>query len=363
MSRILLKELLNLTEQAPQPPSVPPVPATPGVATPPSPIPTQTPEAPSPEADASPTPEDPGEYDFTKDFKTFESSIEKAKQAAKKKFLDRLNQFVKGKKVTVNASRGYGQPQKDYTIDQVNKASVDWYYNKNVVVLTDDNSKEYFLTPGINIKVEQAAPAEPETPAEKPEIEAPTEPPKQQAPPAQNEPASKLPTDQPAAGVQPDAEVPSQTPADQPEEPAPEQSPQQAMLKKKKKISAPVAEEKLSETSTSLDKNEVQKAVADLFADFIPDSRGQFDVRPYIKDAVSDDGGDDDWRARYTIEIPVDVFGGSFEELEFKLEALDRLRHYSGPGQPFSRGGVDITRHGRYYIFKFWESGGSGSDI
>ena len=78
--RIKLRNLLNLTEQAPSAPdplSPTPAPIQPGMnaggqddqQTPPA-----TP-------DTSPEPEDPGEYDFTKDFRAFEDKKNKAEAA------------------------------------------------------------------------------------------------------------------------------------------------------------------------------------------------------------------------------------------------------------------------------------------
>jgi hypothetical protein len=323
-----------------------------------------TPDAPAPEGDETPTPDDPGEYDFTRDFKTFESTVEKAKQAAKKKFLDKLNQFVKSKKVTVNASRGYGQPQKDYTIDNVTKASVDWYYNKNVVVLTDDNGKEYFLTPGVNVKIEAAAPAEPEAPAEQPQDKAPEEPPKEtpgQQPPGQQPPA---------AGQQPGAQAPAQPgqpPAVQPgaepatEEPAPE-NPQDA-LKKKKKVqpqAPPMEEESLGEEAGTqpLDRESVNSSYGPIFRNYIALRPGQstLDLRPYFKGGTSS-GGAESWSSEAKFEIPVALMRG-FDPKEFQLEYKNDARSYDGPGRPYSRGYVDVQRNGRFWVFEFSDSGG-----
>ena len=378
MSRILLKELLDgiVTEQAPQPPPTPPT-ATgtspmPGPAAPQVP----TPEAPAPEGGDTPTPEDPGEYDFTKDFKIFESSIEKAKQAAKKKFLDKMNQFVKDKKVTANASRGYGQPQKDYTIDKVVKASVDWYYNKNVVVLTDENGKEFFLTPGVNVKVEALPSEEPEAQGQD---QAPAEPPKMKAP--EPAPTAATGTTPPPGGpggqpgqaptgtgtTPPPGQEPGQEPQpdqEQPaEEPAPE-DPNQVALKKKKKVATPapaMAEEVVEEATTPVKADDVRD-IGNLIYDFIPvrvqDSMGRrFDVRKYFKGGKTE-GSYEGWTTEYRIEIPENVFGGQLDIREFKLEATDYMRHYSGPGEAFSRGYVEVTKHGRFYVFDFSESGG-----
>lgn len=79
---IKLKSLINLTEQAPMAPMAPslggaPVPMQAPPAAPPTPE-EQQPMAPEPETDTTPSPEDPGEYDWTKDFRAFEDAKNKA---------------------------------------------------------------------------------------------------------------------------------------------------------------------------------------------------------------------------------------------------------------------------------------------
>jgi hypothetical protein len=251
---IKLKKLLNLTEQAPQPPQPAPVPA-----------PSQPggPETDNPEdaalsaptgADAAPSPEDPSEYDFTKDFRAFEDAKNKAEAASKKKLLDRMNEKLLGKKIVANASRGYGQPKTDYTVEKVKKISVEFWYKDWVVIVTDENDKKFFLTPGVNIKIEQAGPS-----AEQPaQSQAPAEPqgqaPAPNAPPVEPEsspevPNGGAPTEPQSAPTTPAPESPA-APAPQPvsgeapqqpgQEPAPDSQP--ALPPKKKKKPAPVAE-------------------------------------------------------------------------------------------------------------------------
>jgi hypothetical protein len=159
---IKLRKLLNLTEQAPQPQVAAPVPAP--VAPSGAPEGPEEPITPDPAAsDSAPTPNDPSEYDFTRDFRAFEDAKNKAEAAAKKKLLDKMNQMLLGKKIIANASRGYGQPKTDYTINKVKKVSVEFWYKDWVVIVSDENDKKFFLTTGVNIKIEQAS-AEPEAP-------------------------------------------------------------------------------------------------------------------------------------------------------------------------------------------------------
>ena len=156
--RIKLRNLLNLTEQAPvAPPTGDPTMAPPATTAAPAGMNAggmEEPETP-PTPDTSPEPEDPNEYDFTKDFRAFEDKKNKAEADAKKVLMDKMNERLLGKTIIANSSRGYGQPKTDYTIKNVKKISVEFWYKDYVVIASDENDKKYFLTPGINIKIEQ----------------------------------------------------------------------------------------------------------------------------------------------------------------------------------------------------------------
>jgi hypothetical protein len=376
---IKLKELLNVTEQAPQPPQSAPVPAQA------APTSAPTPQEPTPAAapDTAPSPEDPSEYDFTRDFRAFEDTKNKAEAAAKKKLLDKMNKMMLGKKVVANASRGYGQPKTDYTIDNVKKVSVEFWYKDWVVIVSDENDKKFFLTPGINIKIEtggaavepgavepagQEAPNEPpKAPAPAPPVpepEAPTEEPAAPEAPAPEPPAPEAPAPEPAAEPEPRAPQGQPAAPAQPAKPEPTPPP----LKKKKKVvppPAPVAEEAddadkgaaIEAGETLLEKEDAQRDLARLFANFT--NRRQFDVRPFVTRARTS-GRDQDgmYNTQYRLRIPVDVLGKDFDIKEFQLFVRDEEYNSGGAGQPFSRGSVSVQPAGRTYIFTFDLSGG-----
>ena len=372
---IKLRELLNVTEQAPQPPQTAPVPAQSSptsAATPQEPIPAPTP-------DTAPTPEDPSEYDFTRDFRAFEDTKNKAEAAAKKKLLDKMNKVMLGKKVIANASRGYGQPKTDYTIESVKKVSVEFWYKDWVVIVSDENDKKFFLTPGINIKIETGGAAvEPgaETTPDGPQADqAPTEPPKVPEPPAPEPeiPAKpKVPTAT-ATGITPppsepkaEPEVPTTATGTTTDPTSPEQPlVRPAPLKKKKKAvipATPVAEdlggnEEENVGKVLLDKNNAQEDLGRLFAEFTKNNR--FDVRPFVTRARSS-GRDADgmYNNQYRLRIPVNVLGNDFNPKEFELFVKTEERRYGGPGEPFSNGYVNIQPVGKTYIFNFELSGG-----
>ena len=380
MSRIKLKSLLSLTEQAPQPPMVDPMAvmgSQPTGAQPqgmsaggqqdqPTPEPTATPET-------SPEPEDPAEYDFTRDFRAFEDKKNKAEADAKKVLLDKMNKRLLGKTIVANSSRGYGQPKTDYTIKAVKKVSVEFWYKDYVVIASDENDKKYFLTPGINIKIEgsggEEQPAAQEAPGAGGKEGQPQEEPagaEQPAPgtvpPAgQEAPNSESPQDAGQPAGQPPQSAPNTAPAtpepEQPQTPAVEDP-----KKKKKKLPVqPVAENdgegsEDSSVNTPVSPEIVQQDLGKSFFEFLGK---RIDIRPFIKKAVTT-GKDNDgmYHTHYTLEIPKQIIGDKFDGREFSLEFRNSQHSSGGPGQAFSRGYVNVISNGRFYTFNFVLTGG-----
>lgn len=119
-----------------------------------------------PTAPAAP-PSQPTEYNIGADFTNFEQKISGATENEKSAFQDKLNAKINHKQVLIRASKGYGQPEKDYTIN-VHGVSVDFYYERYVVVLKDEKEKEYFLKPMYKIKILGAAIDKPKSKNKKP---------------------------------------------------------------------------------------------------------------------------------------------------------------------------------------------------
>ena len=86
------------------------------------------------------------------EFTNFERTIASYTENAKNLFQTKLLGLVGNKKVFLRGSKGYGQPIKDYSIN-VKSISIDFYYERYVVVFKDDTDKEYFLEPGYKIKI------------------------------------------------------------------------------------------------------------------------------------------------------------------------------------------------------------------
>jgi hypothetical protein len=92
------------------------------------------------------------EYNVGVEFNNFERTIASYTENAKNAFQTKLLNLVMNKNIMLRGSKGYGQPVKDYTIN-VKSVSIDFYYERYVVVFKDDNEKEYFLEPGYKIKI------------------------------------------------------------------------------------------------------------------------------------------------------------------------------------------------------------------
>lgn len=360
---IKLKSLINITEQAPQPP-VPGAPVP--LQTPPSnpePAPEEQPIAPEPEGDLTPSPEDPGEYDWTKDFRAFEDAKNKAESQAKKKLLDKMNKSLIGKKATTNASRGYGQPKTDYTIDKIKKVSVEFWYKEWVVIVTDDNDKKYFLTPGVNIKIEQGTGEE-----GGPDDQAPTEPDAAQT----GATGEEQPNPQPPAGsetgmppntgmgaqlpmgagsptpadpnAQPQPQIPGQPPV--PQQPT-EQPPVEDPLKKKKKLSEKI----ISNWTIGKD---LRLFLTEHMSNEAKNKKGQIDFTRYIKNTksmINESRNAEVYRCR--LEIPINHLKQSIDIRDIKLSAKEKLFSSGNVDQRFSRGSVDISKVGRIYVMDF----------
>lgn len=94
----------------------------------------------------------PDEYSPAFDFNEFETKLAQSTESAKNAFQEKLMSRVGGKKVLIRASKGYGQPKKDYTIN-VTGVSIDFYYERYVVIFKDEKDKEYFLETGMKVKI------------------------------------------------------------------------------------------------------------------------------------------------------------------------------------------------------------------
>ena len=94
-------------------------------------------------------------YDLGVDYTQFKHSMDSSVDDLKRKIEGKINQFLKGKRVLANASRGYKQYQKSYEFD-VNNITIEDRYGNYVVIahdMTVSKPKEYYLNTGKKIKI------------------------------------------------------------------------------------------------------------------------------------------------------------------------------------------------------------------
>ena len=115
------------------------------------------------------------EFNVGLDFTSFERTIAAFTENSKNSFQQKLMGIVGNKKVFLRGSKGYGQPIKDYTIN-VKSVSIDFYYERYVVVFKDEDDKEYFLEPGYKIKILGQAQIVPKTQKRKNKEQPPVAP-------------------------------------------------------------------------------------------------------------------------------------------------------------------------------------------
>lgn len=351
---IKLKSLIKLNEQAPMDPMASSMgaPAPMQAPAPQSVPPTeQQPTAVAPEVDNTPTPEDPGEYDWTKDFRAFEDAKNKAEAQAKKKLIDKMNKQLVGKKITTNASRGYGQPKTDHTIESVKKISVEFWYKEWVVIVQDENDKKFFLTPGVNIKIEQGGEGEPS-----PEDQAPQEPETAQTgEPGQEEPNAVAEPEQPVSepSVPSTSDVgglPSDQSAIQTGATGGEQQPQTPNVQTSPTSANPL-EQPPKKKKRLAEINAINKDLKSFLSDFMVNEKT--DYTKYIvniKSAINENRGASVYKIK--LEIPINHIK-NVDIRDIQLAAKESMWSSGNLCEQFSRGSVDIFKVGKFYIMEF----------
>jgi len=322
-------------------------------------------------------------YDVGTEKNSFEASVASATEAAKKKFEESMKQKVVGQKVKCRASRGQpGQPEKDYVIEKVSAASIDWYWKQYVVVFKDEKNKEYFLKPGFKVEVLTAAqpgqqptnqtPAEPKTPAAAPQA------PKAPAAPKANAPTQVTPQ---AAGMKNATKAPVAEDRDPWEikgtEPGeiyvlrdgdqmggPFESEEEAkdwMYDKQQQL--PESQAPVAEAHQEYKKEWAAQIIGEILFKFLsPQKQADPNVQrnptaavlPYIKSSkwVGDENGDpgDGDHAQWILEIPVEDLAPDVDLQDLKLEFSSELRSSAGEaGGQYSRGYADAEKIGRLY--------------
>ena len=121
--------------------------------------------------------QDPNLYDAKLDLSDFESKVSQSTLQNKSSFQSKILSKIGNKQVQLRASKGYGQPEKDYLVN-VSGVSIDFYYEKYVIIVKGreqgkQKESEYFVkapyqikilgnavvTPSVKKKQQQAPPA------------------------------------------------------------------------------------------------------------------------------------------------------------------------------------------------------------
>lgn len=322
-------------------------------------------------------------YDVGTEKNEFESAVASATEAAKKKFEDSMKEKVINQKVKIRASKGQpGQPEKDYIIDKVSSASVDWYWKQYVVVLKDEKNKEYFLKPGFKVEVLSAA-AQPGQQTQG----APKE-----TPPG----AQKSPTPVPGTAETPAPKgtaTPPPMSADRAPKPKPpvaegeEWSPEEMErywnsqekggkhkfgtdpragvewerdMDPEDRSSSMDDLDDLDEVGGEYKKEWAAEIIGEPIWEFLSNEKQEQArgnptkaVLPYIKSSKwighATGDADDAEKALWSLEIPVADMQPGLDKRELQLAITTALRNSGGAGEQYTRGHADVQQIGRLY--------------
>lgn len=96
-------------------------------------------------------------YDVLPDFTAFDTKLKSSTEALKNNLQKTIQDKILGKKIVVRASKGYKQPETDYTIN-VTGVAIDYYYDRYVIIIIgrEENKQKvakFFIKPGFSIKI------------------------------------------------------------------------------------------------------------------------------------------------------------------------------------------------------------------
>lgn len=100
-------------------------------------------------------------YDVLPDFTAFDNKLKSSTEESKNNLQKKIQDTILGKKVVIRASKGYKQPETDYTIN-VTGVNIDYYYDRYVIIIVgrEENKQKvakFFIKPGFKIKIMGAA--------------------------------------------------------------------------------------------------------------------------------------------------------------------------------------------------------------
>ena len=96
-------------------------------------------------------------YDILPDFTAFDTKLKGSTEALKNNLQKSIQDKILGKKIVVRASKGYKQPETDYTIN-VTGVAIDYYYDRYVIIIIgrEENKQKvakFFVKPGFKLKI------------------------------------------------------------------------------------------------------------------------------------------------------------------------------------------------------------------
>ncbi len=100
-------------------------------------------------------------YNVQNDFSQFDMALKNCTEQTKIKYQKVIQDKIIGKKIVLRASKGYKQPESDYTVN-VTGVQLDYYYDRYVIIVIGREEKKqkvgkFFVKPGFKIKILGAA--------------------------------------------------------------------------------------------------------------------------------------------------------------------------------------------------------------
>jgi len=96
-------------------------------------------------------------YDIQPDFTAFDTKLKNSTEQTKLELQKKIQDQILNKKIVVRASKGYKQPETDYTIN-VTGVQIDYYYDRYVIIIigreeSKQKAAKFFVKPGFKIKI------------------------------------------------------------------------------------------------------------------------------------------------------------------------------------------------------------------
>ena len=122
-----------------------------------SPVPVQQPQQQPQQKPQTQPSVDVKNYDVLPDFTAFDTKLKSSTESLKNNLQKTIQDKILGKKIVVRASKGYKQPETDYTIN-VTGVAIDYYYDRYVIIIIgrEENKQKvakFFIKPGFSIKI------------------------------------------------------------------------------------------------------------------------------------------------------------------------------------------------------------------